>query len=206
MIDSLERGADQNHLTVDVLVDLARALGMQLRDLLVDQPPPTPAVEPDGIDPSDPATVGRHLATAGRVHVDELARTLGWTTGRTRWALHVLEERLADTGQRLAWVADTEAQLAPGPGPTDTTDHISRRNLRAFGLQDNGASLLHAIITRGPLHRYSDLDSVALGRLRAAGLITTDPVYKQGERRNGDRTGEGARLAEGGRFNLCIDG
>ena len=207
MIDSLERGGDQNHLSLDFLHDLARILGCHIIDLFAERTYPDPAGDdPDAVEATDPATVGRHLATAGRIHVDELARILGWTSARVRLAIHHLEDQLRFCGQAIAWLADTEAQLVPAAGAVDTTDAISRRDLRAYGLTGTDAALLHEIITKGPRFRLGTVDTVALGRLRAAELVTTDTIFGPREPRNGaPRNVEGARLTDTARFNLCLD-
>lgn len=208
VIDSLERGGDQNHLSLDFLHDLARTLGCHISDLFADRPHPDSIGTggPDDIGDTDPAIVGRHLATAGRIHVDELARVLGWTSARARLAIHQLEQQLAGCGQAIAWLADTEAQLVPAAGPVETTEAVSRRDLRAYGLTAADAGLLHQVVSKGPQHRLGSVDTVALGRLRAAGLLTTDTIFGPREPRNGaPRNAEGARLTDTARFNLCLD-
>lgn len=204
-VDSFEHGGDQSRLTLDFLSDLADVLGVTVADLFTGWKPQPPDVAPDGVRDDDPAIVGRHLAVVGRLHVDAAAQTLGWTVGRVRWALVNLEARLAATGQALAWIADTEVILAPAPGDDTVTDEVSRRDLRAYGLTEPDARLLYMCLTSGPLHRYSDLDAVALGRLRSASLITTGILFAPRQTRKGGRSAEGARITDDARFNLCLD-
>jgi transcriptional regulator with XRE-family HTH domain len=215
-IATLERGGDQNHLTLEFAQELAVLLGVGLADLL-DDPDQGHAVaqaDPGGgsddelddeIGAEDVAVVGRHLTAAGRTHIDDLARTLGWSSGRARWALHRLERSLADVGQALAWVADSEVEITTAPGPTYTINVLSRRDIRAYGLRNMDAGLLHRLATQGPQNDVTRWDQIALSRLRAAGLVTTDTIYKGSEKRTGPRNDEGARLTDAGRFNLFLD-
>jgi transcriptional regulator with XRE-family HTH domain len=222
-VDSFAHGGDQSRLTLDFLSDLADVLGVTVADLFTGWKPPPPDDAPDGVRDDDPAILGRHLAVVGRLHLDAAAQKRGWTVGRVRWALVNLEERLAATGQTLAWIADTEVVLAPAPGDDTITDEVSRRDLRAYGLTEPDSvsstckpggvtpgkdNLLRAYVmclTSGPLHRYSDLDAVALGRLRAAGLVTTEILFAPRQTRKGGRSAEGARITGDARFNLCLD-
>lgn len=216
-IATLERGGDQNHLSLEFAQELAALLGVGLADLLDDpdqdhvedhaDPDDPPGDElDDEIGPDDAAVVGRHLTAAGRTHIDDLARTLGWTSGRTRWALHRLEQSLAGVGQALAWVADSEVEITTAPGPTYTINVLSRRDIRAYGLRNMDAGLLHRLATQGPQNDVTRWDQIALTRLRGIGLVTTDTIYQGSEKRTGPRNDEGARLTDAGRFNLFLDG
>lgn len=204
VIDWLEHGSDQKHFTIGFLVDLAHALGATTADLLADRPSAPHDTGPDDIEDTDPATVGRNLAVAGRVHVDELARTLDWTSGRVRWALHLLEERVADTGQVLAWVADTEVQITAAPGSTSVAETVGRRSLQSQGMQENDARLFHQLLTKGPPASSVRLDVMALNRLTAAGLVTTE-IERRTDRNRPATHREAARLTDSARYNLYLD-
>jgi transcriptional regulator with XRE-family HTH domain len=203
VIDSLEHGGEQNHLTLDFVHQLATTLGAQVADLLTDHVHQEP-VDPDEIDPGDAAEIGRHLSLAGRAHIDDLARALGWTGSRVRWALHTLEARLPACGMTLAWIADTEVQLAPQVGQTETVGVVSRRDLRAYGLYETDAALLHQIIVDGPHNKPGVVNKLALNRLRNAGILTTDTIYGPRSRPPGGAKAEGIRLTDEACFNLCV--
>jgi transcriptional regulator with XRE-family HTH domain len=203
VIDSLEHGGEQNHLTLDFIHQLATTLGVEVIDLLAERTYEVPDA-PDDIDPGDPAEIGRHLSLAGRAHIDELARALGWTTARVRWALLTLEERLPDCGMTLAWIADTEVQLAPKAGQTATVGVVSRRDLRAYGLYETDAALVHQIIVDGPHNKPGVVNKVSLNRLRHAGVLTTDTIYNPRSRPPGGAKAEGIRLTDEARYNLCL--
>jgi hypothetical protein len=104
----------------------------------------------------------------------------------------------------LAWIADTEVQLAPVAGPTETVGVISRRDVRAYGLNSADAALLHQIIAEGPHNKPGVVNKLALGRLRNAGLLTTDTIYGPRGRPPGGAKAEGIRLTDEARFNLCL--
>jgi transcriptional regulator with XRE-family HTH domain len=204
VIDWLEHGSDQKHFTIGFLVDLAHTLGCGPADLLVDRPTPVPDTGPDDVADTDPATAGRNLAVAGRVHVDELARALDWTSGRVRRALHLLEDRLDATGQVLAWVADTEVQITAAPGPTVVAETAGRRSLQSRGMQENDARLFHQLLTKGPAASSARLDVMALNRLTSAGLVTTE-IEERTDRNRPATKREAARLTDTAHYNLYLD-
>lgn len=205
VIDGIEHGGEQSALTLQFVTELTRTLGCRLIDIVTtDVHQPTAPNAGDTIDDTDPAVVGRHLAATARVHVDDLAAALDWTTGRTRWALHTLEARLEDVGMAISWLADSEVQLVSAVGDTTTVDAVSRRSLVAYGLFENEAAFLHHMIHHGPASNYRSMSPTVIARLRAAGLVVTDTIYGPRNSDKGSRNSEAPRLTNEARFNLYL--
>lgn len=129
---------------------------------------------------------------------------MDWTSGRVRWALHLLEDRLADTGQALAWIADTEVLITPAPGPTAVAETVGRRSFESRGMQENEARLFHQLLTKGPAAASARLDVMALTRLIAARIVTTD-IEARTDRNRPTTQREAARLTDRPRYNLYLD-
>jgi hypothetical protein len=203
VIDGLEGGGDQIHLTLIFLHDLARALGLEIHHLFLSADLEAPVdPDPDTVGDDDPQTVGRHLAHLGILHVDDLSAGLGWTAARTRLALHHLEVRLAGLGQALSWVGDSEVRLMPAPGHVAVTENLAKRDLRQYGLDDLEAVIIHGAIGRRGMARVGHSDRVAIGRLRNAGLVETVPPKH--ERRRPSAGSDELQLTAEARFNLYL--
>ncbi|MCO8127504.1 helix-turn-helix domain-containing protein [Acidimicrobiia bacterium EGI L10123] len=203
-IDHLEHGGEQNHLTIAYIADLARFLGVTPTELLA---PPTgiPGGDGDLVDPDDPVTVGRILAEVGVVHADDLAISLNWSTGRTFYALTVLEERLHGVGQRLSWLADSQVAIIHAPGDPAPLAPLTRNTIAAWGVKADEASMIEWVARKGQ-HRTlgQEINPIVVNRLKAAGILTDTVVH--GPRAKRAAAGEEAlRFTDDARFNLCLD-
>lgn len=208
VIDHLEAGGEQNHITLGLVHDLARVLGLHVRELLIE--PSTPATTPhDTVDPDDPTTVGRILADVGPVHADELAEALSWTRSRTMYALALLEERLPTVGQRLAWLADSQVRIIHAPGPPTALAALTKTSATTWGLGHAATAHLSWVAAHETSGGYraagKQNDPVVIARLKAAGLIT-DIGASQTNQRRAKPEQERLRLTDQARFNLCLPG
>lgn len=205
---ALERGADQCHLDLRFVRDLARALGTDVDDLLESstaaQHHTVGSVE-DVADPNDASAVGALLAeTQELMAVDTIAWALGWTSARTLLALDELEQRLASVGQRLQWLQDSMVGVAACRLYDEVLHAAASRSIATDGISPREASVLARMLERSH-HRMRDIPKITLRRFRRAGFFDTGVVENADERKEAGRNCEGARLTEYARYNLVLD-
>jgi len=197
----LEHGMRQNDLDVTFLDTLAAAVGLSVRELLVDDGGGrVKETDPDGLDAADARHIGALLAAAADwVFVDEVADALGWTVARAALALAALEPSLSDVGQRLAWLGDREVRLAAWGDESGAVGRVSARAVSSWGITAQEAHLLYEAVHDSPTSSGRGRRGALLAtrRLVSAGILVVDPL-PQG------RQDDKPRPSGATRHNLCL--
>lgn len=185
-IHRIENGGGHGDLSLRFIDRLAPALGADLATLL---PAPRDA-EPS----SDDVAVEAALADIGRyVPVEELARALGWTLGRTNVALAHLDKRLESTGTILK---KKRHEYSVGPRRARLTeeqhDRLQRVALNRFGLHLGTARVLRDALD-GLVDGEWERNAPAWKTLALGALLKNRLLRMEGQR---------AVIAEDVRFSL----
>lgn len=194
----IEHGMRQNELDVSFIVDLSDSLAVTPAQLLLTHET-TRRVDPgDQVDANDVRAVGAVLVGAGDwVLVDGVADALSWTRGRTLVALDDLGRRAMPLGQRVAWLSDREVCLCGDTDNEPELAHVTSRDVKTWGLDDDEAYLLFVAANGGDKIRQRR-SLTAVRRLVRAGLLTAAPIPD-------GKQDDDPRITDQARFNLCLD-
>lgn len=204
-VAALEDGRGHDRLMLPFLLRLSAVLGVELAALTVT------VVEPHA-PTSDDVIIEACLAemSGGLVQREDLASALGWTLSRVHAALASLEARLANTGQRVHFVAGVMLRPAEQSLSPEVVERLRSRTRARRQLFLNHAELLRAVAV-GTIdstweQRASTPDRMGMGALLRAGLVrkrggryeltpgcaySLDLVSAGGGRRRGSSTGQG---------------
>lgn len=174
VVRGLEDATNHDVQPLGLVVDLADALGVPVAHLLA-EPSETPAARPNAT--ADARTVGAALHHAGtRIEITALAEALAWTLPRTRAAVERLRTTAATAGLAVHH-RDDRVRLVAADDAIDPHElaAVLRRHQAARSLTAQEADVLYAV-ARGDFHARnpSNPETVAVGSLRNAGLLTRD--------------------------------
>lgn len=186
------------------LARYAAALGIDTLDLF-DTGPPSHDTEPDTTGDGDVERVGAVLAGSfGRVEIDALAEALGWSVERCRFALGVLEERLAGCGIRVLFGADAEVVLVPAAGEHEAVLAHGDRTVGLTGLSLREAALVAQLVEVGPSQKAGDRNTQR--RLVNLGIVENVRVRPTTAQTAQSSPGPmQVRLTRQARFDLGLD-
>ena len=195
VVVGIEAGTNHPDLTIAQLTRLADVLAVDVPDLF--KRPPTPEADDDLDD--DVAAVGALVWTAGVLTpVTAIAEAAGWPLARTNTALAELEVRLEQAGLRLHRQPGKVA-IARGVAADDAEriKALLRIHLARDGISTTEAKLLRRIAAGDMPKNPSNPETVALGVLANADLITTAA--------RGPQQSPGWVLADDVRYSLLLD-
>lgn len=173
VIDRLEEGRDQSHLDVRLITKLAEALAVTVAELLVEEPDTVLDTDQDECQPDDVALIGALVArTTNDLYIDLTADALNWTRPRTIRALHDLDRKLTQVGQRLSWLGDYSVRRCTQQIGPDLAETVGSRHVMLAGLNITEAKMLHQLIATGTTARIGDWDRWDRRRLLDANIVT----------------------------------
>src|SRR5690606_35340008 len=172
VIAALEEGTNHATLPIGFVCDLADQLGVDVRDLSLKEPPP-PA---DGFEELA-AQIGAFLFQTGTlVGTGALAEAFDVTLDEIDDALRLLEAGVETVGLSLQRTVSGDVALHPKtPLDTEAQRRLVRQHHARRGLSLTEARVLYRLLD-GPVDegKLSNPESVALNRLRHAGIATED--------------------------------
>jgi transcriptional regulator with XRE-family HTH domain len=171
----IEDGANHDELSLRLVSELARVLGVAPAELFCHQPQTAP--EPTDDDRTLEAAL---LITSAATPDHALAEALGWPLARTRDALRTLENRLLQSGIRLHDHGWRRYALRPA------TEHLTQQQQHALhrigplerGLNAATAAMLYKIAEEGLTETWrksaTASQQLALQTLIKQGLVSID--------------------------------
>lgn len=192
VIIRIEKGHDQGKLDLRLVVDLARALGVAVSELIVGTSPSGPLQVEPSTPGADVQTLGSMLSTAsGWVGIDELCDATGWDLSRVQVGLSGLETGAGALGLGLAWAGWDVALV---PATIIKVPNVKPAGNRQ-GVNIDACRLLYRLTLGQSENQLRRESPEARRRLITVGLA----------RNAGDKHDPILELTEEARFNLCLD-
>lgn len=178
VVAALEEGTNHPHLSLDLFHRLADTLAVDPHQLLHHHPKAEPAETGDEAEDVErlAADLGAMLTTLGVLtSVDALADATGQPLPAVEAALHQLDAALRPAGLHLHRHGRDVAIRPTANLDPQHLQRLYRRHHARRGLNHTEARILHQALT-GTLDetRLSNPETVALNRLRNAGLVTEE--------------------------------